>query len=74
MQLVAYSLEPRKSPKYLIPVVTLWYDTEKSEEQYFMMALLYWVDLDSTQWVWNVEYNIENFSETIQKQFQENHI
>ena len=40
-----------------------WWETEESEEQYVLMNILDLVDMESTKWVWNFEYNIENCSE-----------
>ena len=39
--------------------------TEDSEEQYVPMNQLYWVDIESTQWVWNFQWvwNVENIIE-----------
>ena len=38
---------------------------EESEEQDVLINRVDLVDVESTQWVFNVEYNIENYSETM---------
>ena len=55
-----------------------WWKIEEYDDQGVLMNWMYWVDMDWTQWVLNVEDSIENCSENhtknIIKQCQRNHV
>ena len=56
----------------------MWQEKEEYEEQDVMMNQMYWIDMDSTQWVWNLEWvwnikkNIENCSKNMWKTVKKN--